>query len=1282
MLGRTLLHLAAINNDVHILNQVFHLLERDKSINHTILLSTDIENNWNMLHFAIYNFSLAFVRRVIEYNSPVITRLLSQKDLSSLTPWELLNSLLSFFRTHKLQPHAISLDGKYLTSETPLELQQTSIVATSKVPMTGEPLDLSGLSNPMMPFKISKLVVSATHAAFITGDGQLYSRGQNVCGQLGLGNFRSQSEFQHVDFFKDDFIIDVEVTTNFTILLTSSGQLYACGDNQNLQMGTDSIGSSSAVPQLLTAKRNPSITNSSNRKPSSGGPMVFETLLGNNSSNDLGPTFKGVTCSSNNAIAYTNNSLHFFGTNKGHFGTPALNSTFRFDWKYDEPIKSVLALDTATLVLTENAGQIHIYMNSFHVKLTNVPGTTLGKHEWAHFRPVVISKPKKVIRLIKSNYQANIANYAILLLYEHGEVQQMIFPKDAATKDQLLAEAKYSIVWKPKNTEMRAQDVLLNDAGFIFVCTAGGEVLRRSLKTKTKWNRLRGFENIQSLAGFKGESLLALRNEVPMLMHELIQPQILVDIGRLSPLSGLASDDDVKLNQPVSRNINFIQTLVSTNDDDHEKHFKPSNYKSMNLDRFLLNDDFMVDFFALHSKQNMRYYDYTVYVKDTTLNEELEIPVNYGLLSARLGFVFGEGSIRIEKRDLSIIINTKDHGGGLKIVGDMNVKSVAVYIHHLYTNETLDLWRLHPEDLGDPNSQIRKIKAGWDKLLYTLPVKDSLNNSIFACGTLSDGDVVIHLEDTQIKTWKFILSARCEFFRLTLADHWKLETVLELGDVDLATWTIIMRYFVNGDFNNLFGNLKAYTAVDDFINIVLKVCMAADKFLLPELSSICQLAIKEYISLDNYPVLLQHAWVLGLDQLFSNLCWFIFANIKLCLFDGEFTLKKLDSACVAAMESRFKDIVSIYFKHWKRPDRTVKTNKKSKKFRFQLPLFEYETLNVNGFDMNLFLSDRDRFNGYYFHPILWKVLPEFFNEADVKRHEYSVKRRTSTVKIQLSDNARQQQVEIQSKRHVMKNNENAISDDSDDFIEIKKKGRRNSSRSHSNDRPTMKTPPSSGAKTPPIKPDAPPTSTTSAPTKSDPATSTTLTLDEILRQNQAAKKKPAFKSSVFKMTKQERLEQQKKLFGPTVPVQEPVVKLNPWGTNTPKVISPVSAGSSTSIAIVEPGMATSLSQKKFTNVHFPSLGELSNPKKKAAATPTVGTSPLSRGNGAFTARKAPVVATGGDTRTLEEIRAEAEFERWWAEESKRVQADTQPARGRSGRSRRGRKQPNSAKGTT
>lgn len=1254
MHGRTLLHLAAINNDVSTLNQVLHLLERDKSINHTILLSTDIENNWNLLHFAIYNFSFTFFRRVINYNSPIIPKLQSQKDFSNLTPWELLNSLLAFFKLNKLQPHAVSLDGKYITSLSPSDVMLTTLLSTSKVSMVSMPLDISHLHDPMTPFRITKLVVSASHTAFITSTGELYTRGQNNSGQLGIGNFRSLSEFQKVEFFNDDFIIDVEITTDFSIVLTSSGQVYAFGDNNNTQLGNEYIGSSSPTPQLLPTKRNSSISSGTSRKQSASGSMAFETLLVSNSSADVGSHIRGVSCSSNNSIAYTNNCLYFFGTNMGHFGTPSLNPMFTFDWKYDDLIRSVLALDKATLVLTENSSQIHIYMNSFHVKLTNVPGIS-SEHEWAHFRPVVISKPKKVIKLIQSNYQPNSSHYSILLLYEHGEVQQMSFSKDIESKDELISNVKYSLLWKPKNIEMRAKDVLINDTGFIFISTVGGEILRRPFKSKSKWNRLRGFENVESIAGSKGESILALRNETPILKHEISQPSILIDMGKLSPLSGLYSNEDGELIKPESKNLDFVQLSENDHDYDQEDKLNMRVYKSEKLDRTVLHNDFLFEFLSLHSSSsNLRYYDYSIYIMDSVTNLELEIPVNFQLISNRLGFEFDNHMpILIGKKDLSISIHERGDDRGIKIIGDIDIKSIAIYIHYLYTNEILDIWKLRPDDLGDPNSSIRRIKAGWDRLLYTLPIKNSLNDSILMCGTLDEGDIIIQLEDTQIKTWKFILSSRCEFFKLTLANYWKEEEILEFPDIDLTTWNILMKYFITENLHDLFKDYKVDTQIDEFLNIVLKVCQAADQFLLPELSSVCQLAIKDYISLDNYVPLLQHSWGSGLDQLFSNVCWFIFTNLKLCLFDEELNLKRLDSDCIKSMETHFKDIVAVYFKRWKCPTISTSPSKKSKKFKFQLPEFEYDKINADGFDLNLFLTNVDKFNGYYYHPILWRILPKFFSENDIKRHEYSMKRKTSTAKIQISENARQQQLEIQVQRLNLKNDENAIADEAEDFVEVSKNGRRKSSRAFSIDRSILKSSSSitSMSSSPPVSQPVEPKVITQSP---NPTESTTLTLDEIIKQNQIAKKKPVFKSSNFKLSKKDKLDQQKKLF--SEPVKESVVKLTPWGNNSPKVISPLTYtnknGSGSSIAIVERGMATALSQNKYTNVHFPSLGEVTKPRKPSS--PMNNSTPV----GMIQSPIESNIPKPGDSRTLEEIRAEAEFERWWAEESKKVQNST------------------------
>jgi alpha-tubulin suppressor-like RCC1 family protein len=69
----------------------------------------------------------------------------------------------------------------------------------------------------------------------LTTDGKVYSCGNNLNGQLGLGHNNNINSLANVKI--KDVIIDIFCGAKFTFLLSKSHELYSCGENFNGQLG-------------------------------------------------------------------------------------------------------------------------------------------------------------------------------------------------------------------------------------------------------------------------------------------------------------------------------------------------------------------------------------------------------------------------------------------------------------------------------------------------------------------------------------------------------------------------------------------------------------------------------------------------------------------------------------------------------------------------------------------------------------------------------------------------------------------------------------------------------------------------------------------------------------------------------------------------------------------------------------------------------------------------------------------------------------------------------------
>ncbi|KAL9646348.1 hypothetical protein ABK040_014500 [Willaertia magna] len=76
------------------------------------------------------------------------------------------------------------------------------------------------------------------HSVVVTVNNEVFTCGDNNCGQLGLQNVRKNNIYTKVNDlpFKEK-IIQLSCGYNFTVLLTETGEIYSCGQNSSGQLG-------------------------------------------------------------------------------------------------------------------------------------------------------------------------------------------------------------------------------------------------------------------------------------------------------------------------------------------------------------------------------------------------------------------------------------------------------------------------------------------------------------------------------------------------------------------------------------------------------------------------------------------------------------------------------------------------------------------------------------------------------------------------------------------------------------------------------------------------------------------------------------------------------------------------------------------------------------------------------------------------------------------------------------------------------------------------------------
>lgn len=99
------------------------------------------------------------------------------------------------------------------------------------------------ICSPLIEMKISQCILGYAYTLIATLDNKLYGCGDNRYGQLGLGNLPNTMYLTEIPLYLPVGVTIKQIVANFshTLLLTSEGKLYGCGDNKAGQLGLGNL---------------------------------------------------------------------------------------------------------------------------------------------------------------------------------------------------------------------------------------------------------------------------------------------------------------------------------------------------------------------------------------------------------------------------------------------------------------------------------------------------------------------------------------------------------------------------------------------------------------------------------------------------------------------------------------------------------------------------------------------------------------------------------------------------------------------------------------------------------------------------------------------------------------------------------------------------------------------------------------------------------------------------------------------------------------------------------
>lgn len=1010
VMGRTPIHISVLCNEPEALQRLLAYPELKD-----ILLAVDYENGWNILHYIYFYKRIRCLNVLMEYlesrpsSQNLFMDMLKTKDRCRHAPLTLLSNDVKDFAwipSYVNERNELHLKTRFEQKKTEDSDEQTTTSAPPS-PFRDIPHDWwsesrgasdiyvfgvnvnnnlgvgdsadrslpsylsrfefddiyedSSLADYLRAPRYRRFHLSKYHSVVVTRQGRIYSCGVGSRGRLGHGNSSNVFRFKRIEFFDDtEPVAEVAISNNHNLALTSDGKLYTWGYNNLYQLGFTSTISHSFKKATTD---------------------VYENSPKQILSGDLRKNlsfFLGVGVLKIHSLAYTSNSVYFWGLNIGQMGIDisgkrvdhSINgSTYKGDVlnqpkevSFRDKIKMVATCETCTCIVTET-NDIHVYIGGQRVKLPKLPTRIDTDSQFDSFKPSKLSSPAVIKKIAMKSHEH------VHVLLENGNVMSFLL---GSTDLKALRSTKYSFLWLAHDVDMYAVDIDNSYDGSILVCTRNGSVFAKctqtnllqrknvnsstlpTFKSSTK-NKFRKIESVNRVLRVNCDdsfsSFAVMRDEVDMIPFKLQKNDFKLDMAYLSPLSEpsayrkqaqlLETDHNEECyianflylkKVPISENntaflkSDFKHNLSEELESDarapdsllnylllrHSSEYKPPEVPSMY--QSLLEEDKeeftktvcserISTLFAEDSDLSLRkYYDsFAVF----SHHPELKIGFHSRILQAR-SLVFDQ----LVKSDEDLIFVENEIRGRydsekrqLHFDCDVDIRAVLIWLHYTYTNQAMEIWTTDFAKSG--NLPMQQIKQDFHTLisLFRMDVYHCKDEHYFEQLQLiinvpSMSDIDIDYSGGKARSVSALLVARTAFFETMLSGRWHVDDCLADGNdsnavllemVEKVHIDVILKHIHGCNDLQIFEDAKVLVQEsrdpEDFILFLLEMIEISDELLLVQLKYLCELAIAEFLSLNNALVILAHAHHYSAPKLFMSCCWYIYNNLEILLFD-------------------------------------------------------------------------------------------------------------------------------------------------------------------------------------------------------------------------------------------------------------------------------------------------------------------------------------------------------------------------------------------------------------
>ena len=727
-----------------------------------------------------------------------------------------------------------------------------------------------------VPLTIQDVHMSKFHSAVITSDPEsnLYLCGHGQGGRLGIGDEQTRFNFVCIESsgLVGKRIATVALGLNHTLAVSEDGDIFSWGSNVFGQLGY-------SLPKTPSADEEPIST----FPKQIFGSLKREIVI-------------GVAASRVHSVVHTGTSLFTFGKNEGQLGivdsdarslevqtTPRKVAASLFA----STITAVSAVDKATVCLLENH-DVWVFANYGYARVPFVLEGFTNHFLKESFRLTTYDhKPNSIVKV-------TCGGDTVCALSTKGEIYT--FSIDSNLDSQATASTtnpskirnaitQPQRIWSPKKSNMAARDVGVDADGSIILSTEEGSVWKRTkrvtIKDATaagtgdykpkdyKFSRISGLTRVLAVRASAHGAYAAVRSDC-----DVTRTQIDIEDANLwKDMTGLLS-----LKQPHFKHAVDDEMDLETRHRFWQGHRKPDQISLLKR-AILESNDIEADLEYLEERclaDTTANYDTLI----ATTTSSIRIPIHRFVLTGRSrvirrGFrdLCETSTFTIPETAVSEI--DKDGRTVVKFQG-LDILTTINLVIYLYTDNFIDFWHLtrNAPALAFRYRQIRtelmkvatklellRLEPAARQMVQPRPsLHMDLEIALQDAAFFYDGDVVIQLEDDEVRVHSALVCARCPFFEGLFmgraGGRWLAgredgdEINVNLAHISAKTFSLVLRYIYTDCGPELFDDIVS-VSLDDFLDNITDVLSVANELMLDRLSQICQQVIGRYVNVRN-----------------------------------------------------------------------------------------------------------------------------------------------------------------------------------------------------------------------------------------------------------------------------------------------------------------------------------------------------------------------------------------------------------------------------------------------